>query len=75
MNKQEATDILIALACCTMAGLSCEECPRYVPDAEESEDVVMSENTCIAWNDDEIVEAVHILREGDYSGEAQKEKT
>lgn len=23
MNKQEAIDVLIALACCTMAGLSC----------------------------------------------------
>lgn len=40
-------------------------CPRYVPDAEEDEDVVMSENTCVAWSDDEVVEAVHTLREGD----------
>ncbi len=65
MNKQEAIDVLIALACCTMAGLSCEECPHYVPDAEEDEDVLTSENNCHAWSDDEVVAAVHTLREGD----------
>ena len=63
MNKQEAIDILMALACCTVAGLSCEECPRYVPDADE--DVLLSENDCISWSDDDVVEAVHTLREGD----------
>lgn len=63
MNKQEAVEVLMALACCSLTGLTCEDCPRAV--STEDEDVIFGEDTCRSWSDDEVVEAVHVLREGD----------
>ena len=64
MNKQEAIEVLMALACCSLAGLTCEDCPRAV--SVEDEDVIFGEDTCHSWSDDEVVEAVRVLREGDH---------
>lgn len=51
MDREQAVDILIALACCTVTELRCEECPLW--DAQRQK--------CLSWIDEEVVEAVRLL--------------
>lgn len=44
---ENAINILIALACCSIPELTCSECPCK----------------CDAWSDAEVIEAVKILKE------------
>ena len=60
MNKDKAIETLIALACCTVSGLSCLECPMY----EEYEDEEFG-GKCgkhISWDDDDdVARAIEVL--------------
>ena len=49
---RDPMDMLIALACCSLSKLSCEQCPFQKIDSD----------TCNSWTDDEVVEAVRRLR-------------
>lgn len=51
MTKKDAIDILIAVACCTLVELTCLDCPLF-----------REHRMCRAWNDDEVVEAVKLLK-------------
>ena len=48
MTKEQAINYLIALACCTLKDLPCDECPLV--------------DTECKWNDAVIVEAVRVLK-------------
>ena len=51
MDKDLATNILIAVACCTVAELRCYDCPLWDNDTRR----------CRPWTDDEVRDAVHTL--------------
>ena len=53
MDKKKAQDILMAIACCSISGLTCGDCPLY------------NEQGCRPWTNQEAVEAVRTLKEGD----------
>lgn len=50
MNKRQAINLLIAVACCSVVDLSCYDCPYYNADKE-----------CRSWLDEEVKEAVNLL--------------
>jgi hypothetical protein len=58
MTKDEAVEMLITYACCSIHEMSCEECPRC--KAPEDEDEL---NWCDEWDDNDIIEAVKTLKE------------
>ena len=51
MDKKDAIDILIAVACCTNAELTCLDCPLY-----------REHRICRQWDDDKVVKAVMLLK-------------
>ena len=51
MDKEQAIDILKALACCSLPELHCYECPRW--DCKK--------HKCSSWTDEEIIEAIRVL--------------
>lgn len=51
MDKKLAVDLLMAVACCSVSGLSCYECPLYNEQ----------DGRCRPWRDEEVVEAVRML--------------
>ena len=58
MTKKEATDILIAVACCGEPCLSCEDCPFCIESYGDGPDV----SSCGEHNSEAVVMAVKILR-------------
>lgn len=68
MTKQEALNVLIAVACCSTAELTCEECPRC-NGFEDEIAASPSEETCIGWNEHEVADAVKVLRDVRLEGE------
>ena len=61
MTKQEAVNVLIAVACCSSGELTCEECPRCKYTGDEIAPSV-SDETCAGWDEHEVAEAVKTLR-------------
>ena len=62
MTKQEALNVLIAVACCSSSELYCEECPKNKYTGDEISPS-LSDEICTGWNDHEVAEAVKVLRE------------
>lgn len=58
MDKQTALEILIANACCSSMGLTCEDCPFYDPKEDDNLEC------CKDFSDAEIVEAVKVMKGG-----------
>lgn len=55
MKERAATKALIALACCSVSELQCNQCPYYNPrEADDSE-------CCRPWTNEEVTEAVNVL--------------
>ena len=54
MNKENAKNILMAVACCSLSELSCGDCPLYEEDGR-----------CRPWTNEEVVEAVRFLKDGE----------
>lgn len=63
MDKKRAIDILIALACCSARGLSCEECPMWKPYTDGR-----LGGECKSWTDNDVIEAVRTLNGGNDNG-------
>lgn len=61
MTKQEALNVLIAVACCSSAELTCQECPRNKGFGDEIAPSPSEEN-CHGWNEHEVADAVKALR-------------
>ena len=60
MNEKLAIELLMAQACCSITGLTCDECPLYrEPEYEEE---FADRLSCRPWTDEEIVEAVRFLK-------------
>ena len=55
--EKRATDVLIALACCSFSELSCRQCPLYNDDFNE----------CMSWDKWDIIEAVDALSGKDFT--------
>ena len=62
MTQQEALNVLIAVACCSTAELTCMECPRC-KGLEDEIAAFPSVDTCDGWSDYEVAEAVKVLRQ------------
>ena len=62
MTKEEALNVLIAVACCSSSELTCKECPKCKYTGDEIAPSV-SDETCVGWSDHEVAEAVKVLRE------------
>lgn len=60
MTKQEALNVLIAVACCSTAELTCMDCPRCDKGIGGE---YPSEDACEGWNEHEVADAVRVLRE------------
>ena len=56
MDRNFAIEILKAMACCSITGLRCDECPFYVEDPELERGA-----ECRSWTDAEVIEAVRVL--------------
>ena len=61
MTKQEALNVLIAVAHCSVGELLCEDCPRNKGWGDEIAPSP-SEDTCLGWNEFEVAEAARVLR-------------
>jgi|LSQX01.3.fsa_nt_gb hypothetical protein len=59
MTKDEAVEMLITYACCSIDEMSCEECPRCKPP--EGEDALNWR--CYEWDDNDVIAAVNALKE------------
>lgn len=62
MTKEEALNVLIAVACCSSAELTCKDCPRYKDNGDDEIAALPSDDTCAGWDGHEVAEAVKILR-------------
>ena len=69
MTKQEALNILIAVACCSTPELTCEDCPRYTDNGDDEIAAFPSDGTCDGWNEHELADAVKVMREVRFDGE------
>lgn len=54
MDRDFAIEILKAVACCSIPGVHCDECPFYVEELKRG-------GECRAWTDADVVEAVRVL--------------
>ena len=70
MTQQEALNVLIAVACCSTAELTCMECPRC-KGLEDEIAALPSVDTCDGWSDYEVAEAVKVLRSEECRVEAK----
>ena len=57
MNKKEALDILLAVACCSLADVNCKDCPRLGVDATANDEL-----QCSPWMDTEAEAAIKTLK-------------
>ena len=55
MREKAAARALIALACCSVSGLQCDQCPYY--DPHEADNL----ECCRPWTNEEVTEAVSVL--------------
>jgi hypothetical protein len=68
MNKKEALDILLAVACCSLADVNCKDCPRLGVDATANDEL-----QCSPWMDTEAEQAVKTLKGWDGGAGALKQ--
>lgn len=52
MTRDEAIEILMAVACCSITELSCYDCPMW-----------NSKVQCNGWKNDEVVRAIDVLND------------
>ena len=69
MTKQEALNVLIAVACCSTPELTCEDCPRYKDNGDDEIAAFPSDDTCDGWNEHELADAVKVMKEVRFDGE------
>ena len=62
MTQQEALNVLIAVACCSSAELTCEDCPRYKDNGDDEIAAFPSDDTCAGWDEHEVAEAVKVMK-------------
>ena len=62
MTQQEAVNVLIAVACCSTAELTCTDCPRCKDLGDRVIADLPTDATCEGWNEHEVAEAVKVLR-------------
>ena len=63
MTQQEALNVLIAVACCSTAELTCVDCPRCKDLGDRVIADLPTDATCEGWNEHEVADAVKVLRE------------
>lgn len=58
MDRDLAVEMLIALACCSLSELHCDECPLW--DERKGK--------CRPWTTEEVTEAVYVLKKEKENG-------